>query len=61
LVEDQKVATAMVNFRNSLKERAHQEVLEILALELCRDSIAESWKILLPSIKPPLRNQTSVP
>jgi len=50
LVEDTKVAHAMVQFGDALKADATQAELAIYALELahaCRDSISASWKVTL--------------
>lgn len=52
LVEDEKVELAMKAFGDALKKDASQEDLQALAKALshaCRVSIAESWKISLPS------------
>jgi hypothetical protein len=54
LVEDQKVATAMVGFGEALKGGSEEAELQPRALELahaCRDSLAESWKVSLPTIE----------
>jgi hypothetical protein len=56
LVEDGKVAAAMVNFGTALNKGASQEDLQVLAIALshaCRQSIAESWKVSLPSFDAP--------
>ncbi len=53
LVEDMKVAQAMIQFGHALDANASQGELKIYALELahaCRDSIAESWKVTLPEL-----------
>ncbi|MGA8834237.1 MAG: hypothetical protein WB538_01265 [Candidatus Sulfotelmatobacter sp.] len=54
LVEDSRVAQAMIHFGEALEADANQGELKIYALELahaCRDSIAESWKVTLSSFE----------
>jgi hypothetical protein len=53
LVEDRKVATAMINFGQCLKENCSQGELKNLSLSLaraCRESISTSWSIDLEEL-----------
>jgi hypothetical protein len=56
LVEDGKVAAAMIAVDTALEKHANEEELQRLAIALshaCRQSIAESWKVELPSSTAP--------